>query len=256
VTTYGVLGVGSIAAAIVTGLCDGVSEPPEVVLSPRNAERAAALAARFPSVRVAADNQAVVDAADVVVVCLLPTDAAEILAGLAFRPDHAVLSAVAELHLAGLAQAVAPATDVALVTPLPAVATRSGATPVHPGTTAATGLFDRLGGSLVLDDEVAYESIGAASATVAAYFRYLGTIAGWLQDRGIPGDEARRYVADTFAALAGELSTPRADFDALAAAHATPGGLNEQLARDLAEAGVYDAVRTGLDRVLARIAPN
>ena len=30
VTTYGVLGVGSIAASIVTGLCDGVSDPPSV----------------------------------------------------------------------------------------------------------------------------------------------------------------------------------------------------------------------------------
>jgi pyrroline-5-carboxylate reductase len=56
VTTYGVLGVGSIAAAIVTGLCDGVADPPDVVLSPRNADRAADLAARLPSVRVATDN--------------------------------------------------------------------------------------------------------------------------------------------------------------------------------------------------------
>lgn len=255
-TTYGVLGVGSIAAAIVTGLCDGVADPPEVVLSPRNAQRSGDLAARFPTVRVAADNQAVIDAAEVVVVCLLPGDAAEVLAGLTFRADQAVLSAVAALHLDRLADAVAPATDLALVTPLPAVATRRGATPVHPGTSAATGLFDRLGGSLVLDDELAYEAIGAASATVAAYFRYLGTIAGWLAERGIPGEQARRYVADTFAALAGELSAPGADFDALASAHATPGGLNEQLARDLAEAGAYDAVRAGLDAVLARIAPN
>ena len=82
VTSYGVLGVGSIATAIVTGLCDGVVEPPEVVLSPRNAERAAELAARLPSVRVATDNQQVVDDSDVVVVCLLPIHAADVLAGL------------------------------------------------------------------------------------------------------------------------------------------------------------------------------
>lgn len=254
-TTYGFLGVGSIAAAMVTGLCAGVDDPPEVVLSPRNAERVADLAGRYPSVRVATDNQAVVDAADVVVVCLLPEHADDVLAGLDFRPGQAVVSAVAGLQVGRLGELVAPATDVARSIPLPAVATREGATPVHPATAAATGLYDRLGGSLVIAEESAYEATSAASATVAAYFRYLGTIAGWLAEHGIPAPAARRYVADTFAALAEELSAPDADFDALARAHATPGGLNEQLARDLTEAGVYDEVRVGLDAVLARIGP-
>ncbi|MFC6342799.1 NAD(P)-binding domain-containing protein, partial [Nocardioides hankookensis] len=90
-STYGVIGVGSIAEAIVVGLCDGVDDPPTIVLSPRSADRSAALAARFATVDVAADNQAVVAEADVVVVCLLPGNAAEILAGLAFRADQAVV---------------------------------------------------------------------------------------------------------------------------------------------------------------------
>jgi pyrroline-5-carboxylate reductase len=253
--SYGILGVGAIAAAIVTGLCEGVAEPPPVVLSPRNAERAASLAASLPSVRVATGNQAVVDASDVVVVCLLPADAAEVLAGLDFRADQAVVSAVAGLPVAHLAELVAPAAEVARSIPLPAVATRASVTPVHPATPAVTGLFDRLGGCLVVDEETAYESVAAASATVAAHFRYLGTIADWLAGRGIPGTEAGRYVADTFAALSEELGSSEADFAVLARAHTTPGGLNEQFARDLDEAGVYDAVRAGLDAVLARIAP-
>lgn len=253
--TYGFVGVGAIASAIVTGLCEGVAEPPHVVLSPRNAERAAGLVASLPSVRMAMGNQDVVDASDVVVVCLLPADAADVLAGLDFRADQAVVSAVAGLPVAHLAELVAPAADVARSIPLPAVATRESTTPVHPATAAVTGLFCRLGGSLVVDDETAYESVAAASATVAAHFRYLAAIADWLADRGIPGPEARRYVADTFAALAGELGSPEVDFAMLARAHTTPGGLNEQFARDLVRAGVYDEVRAGLDSVLARIAP-
>lgn len=253
--TYGILGVGAIATAIVTGLCEGVTAPPPVVLSPRNAERAASLAASLPSVRVATGNQAVVDASDVVVVCLLPADAADVLAGLNFRADQAVVSAVAGLPVAHLAELVAPAHDVARSIPLPDVATRESMTPVHPATPAVTGLFDRLGGSVVVDDETAYESVAAASATVAAHFRYLGTIADWLAGRGIPRAEARRYVAHTFAALSDELRSADADFAALARAYTTAGGLNEQFVRDLDEAGVYDEVRAGLDAVLARIAP-
>jgi pyrroline-5-carboxylate reductase len=254
VTSYGFLGVGSIATAIVTGLCDGVVEPPEILLSPRNAERTAELAARLPSVRVATDNQQVVDDSDVVVVCLLPVHAAEVLARLEFRADHAVVSAIAGLSVAQLAGLVTPATDIARSIPLLAVASRGSVTPVYPATQAATGLYDRLGGSMEITDELAYESVAAASATVAAYFRYLGTIADWLSGRGIPTALARRYVADTFAALSGELDSPGADFAALAQAHTTSGGLNEQFARELDAAGTYDAVQVGLDAVLARIA--
>jgi pyrroline-5-carboxylate reductase len=253
--TYGVLGVGAIATAIVTGLCDGVADAPPVVLSPRNAARAAGLAASFPSVRVASGNQAVVDASDVLIICLLPGDAPDVLAGLDFRADQAVVSAVAGLSAARLAGLVAPATDVARSIPLPTVATRGGTTPVHPATCAVTEVFDRLGRTVVVDDETAFESMAAASATVAAHFRYLGTIADWLVDHGIPEAGARGYVADTFAALADELRSPGQDFAALARVHTTPGGLNEQFARGLDEAGVHDAVRAGLDALLARITP-
>ena len=43
------------------------------------------------------------------------------------------------------------------------------------------------------------------------------------------------------------------DFDELIAEVATPGGLNEQFARHLREAGALDAVEAGMDGVLARL---
>ena len=165
-----------------------------------------------------------------------------------------MVSAIAGFPVAQLAGLVAPATDIARSIPLPAVATRGSVTPVYPATQAATGLYDRLGGSMEIADELAYESVSAASATVAAYFRYLGTIADWLSSRGIPRAAARRYVGDTFAALSRELDSPGTDFAALAQAHTSPGGLNEQFVRDLDAAGTFAAVQAGLDALLARIA--
>lgn len=252
-TIYGVIGVGSIATAIVNGLCDGVASAPEIVLSPRNADRATELAARFPSVRLAPDNQQVVDDSDVVIITVLPSQAVEVLTGLTLRADQAVVSAVAGLPVAELADLVAPATDIARSIPVPAVAARGSVTPVHPASGAAVDLYARLGGSMEIADELTYESVAAASATVAAHFHYLRTIADWLAAHDVPADAARRYVADTFAALSGELTTPDADFSALARAHTTPGGLNEQFTRDLETAGTYRAVTAGLDAVLARI---
>lgn len=252
-TTYGVLGVGSIATSIVTGLCDGVVAPPLMRLSPRNAVRSADLARRFPTVRVAASNQDVVDSSDVVLLCLLPNDAEHVLSMLRFRKDQSVVSAMAGISLSRLRPLLSPATDIARSVPVPSVATRAGTTPVHPATPAAVKLYGLLGGPMPIDDEGTYESLSVASATVAAHFDYLRAVADWLEERGMPPSQARRYVGDHFAGLAPELASASLDFSALASAHSTSGGLNEQFARHMQAAGLQGAVRDGLDALLARI---
>ncbi|GAW48137.1 MULTISPECIES: NAD(P)-binding domain-containing protein [unclassified Nocardioides] len=251
--TYGVLGVGSIAAAVVVGLCEGVEQPPDVVLSPRNAGRAADLAARFDTVTVAADNQAVVDGADVVLVAVLPQQVAAVLGDLEFADRHAVVSVVAGVSLDDLRRWVAPATRVARSVPLPAVARREGVTPVFPPLPEAVTLFDGLGGAIAVEDAAAYEALTVSSATVAAHYAFLGAIADWLVGHGISEAQARRYVAATYVGAAESLRADPVDFDALIAEVATPGGLNERFARRLREAGALDAVGAGMDEVLARL---
>lgn len=252
-TTYGVLGVGAIGSAIVTGLCAGSEDAPDILLSPRNAHRAAELASRFPSTRVATTNQHVIDGSDVVILCLLPVHAAEVMADLHFRPDQAVVSAIAGFSLARLTELVEPVSEIARSIPLVAVATRTGTTPLHPATPSATQLYDRLGAALTVDDEFAFDAMSAASATVASHFHYLGTIASWLVERGVPATVAHRYLAETYAALGPELNASRSNFATLAIGHSTPGGLNEQFSRHVDAAGMRDAVQSGLDALLTRI---
>jgi pyrroline-5-carboxylate reductase len=249
---YGVLGVGAIGAAIVTGLCEGVDDPPHVLLSPRNAELAAALAARFPTVEVAPGNQAVVDGAEVVLVCVRPQIADAVLTELRFPAGRVVVSAMAGVSIEELAQLVAPATDLARVIPLPSVARREGITPVHPPNAAATALFDRLGESVEIADATAFEAFSASTATIAAHFAYLSAITAWLASQGIPEPAATRYVASMFAGLA-EPTRSGEDFERLAREHATAGGLNEQFRNELENAGLFDGVSHGLHRILDRL---
>jgi hypothetical protein len=54
---------------------------------------------------------------------------------------------------------------------------------------------------------------------------------------GIETSQARKYVADLFAALASELRTSDVDFGVVTAAHATPGGLNQQSLAALSRRG-------------------
>lgn len=250
-SAFGIVGVGAIAEAIVTGLCAS-DDPPAFTLSPRNAEIATALAERFATVEVAADNQAVLDAAPVVLLCVRPQIAREVLAGLRFRADHVVISVMAGISIDELKSLIAPASDVCRCIPLPAVARRAGITPVHPPQPTAKALFDRLGSAVEVPELAAYDGFAVASATMASHFEFLRTVSGWLTLHGVPGDDADRYLAAVFADLGNTLET-RHDFEHLARDHATPGGINEYLQSMLTEAGVYDEVRTGLDRVLERL---
>jgi pyrroline-5-carboxylate reductase len=247
--TYGVLGVGEIAEAMVTGLCEGVDDPPRMLLSPRNAGRAASLAKRFPSTSVAPDNQSLVDGCSTLVVSLRPADTRAVLDDLTFRPDHAIVSVMAGVSLDELASLVAPARELSRAIPLPPVARRTGATPIHPDAPAARALFERLGGASAVGDVAAFEAMSAATATIAAHVRYLAAISGWLSEHGVAPDQASRYVSSIFAGLAETLSDGTGDLEAVARAHATPGGINERFAATLDEAGVFELVARSLQTV-------
>lgn len=253
--TYGIIGVGAIAAAIVTGLCEHAQDAPAIVLSPRNADRAADLASRFASVRVARSNQDVIDASSVVLLCIRPHDARSTLPSLKFSEQHAIVSMMAGISIEALHELVAPAQNVARAIPLPSVATREGATPIFPPTEAARELFDRLGSAIEIPTARAFEATSASTATIAAHFAYLNTICRWLIAQGVAETAARRQVATTFAGLAAQLRGQEEDFGILARDHATPGGINEQFLGALEQARVFDAVDSGLNRVLERLAP-
>jgi pyrroline-5-carboxylate reductase len=250
----GIVGVGAIAEAIITGLCEGEDTPPSIHLSPRSAGRASRLAARYPSVQVRDSNQAVVERADVVLLCVRPQDARAVLSDLAFRPGQAVISVMAGIRIDALGRMVAPAEVVVRAIPLPAVATRTGLTAIHPPSELARAIFDPLGGVLQIDDERALDVLAVSTATIAAHLAYLDTIARFLANRGIPRTEATRYVAALFGTLSRTLLDDRPnDFSVLADEYATTGGINEQFLEALRRAGTFDVVERALAGVDSRL---
>jgi pyrroline-5-carboxylate reductase len=249
---YGILGVGEIAQAIVTGLCERSDSAPSILLSPRNGERAAALASRYPTVAVASDNHSVIDRSATVVISLRPADARSTLTALRFRRDQPIISVMAGVSLQELGPLVVPAHDLARAIPLPALARRPGLTPIHPATSAARALFDRLGGAVAVDDVSAFDAMSATTATIAAHLEYVATISRWLSEQGVAPELAARYVSSIFVGVAERLG-PADDLAVLVRAHATSGGMNEMFAALLQEAGVFDVVDRSLDAVYERL---
>lgn len=246
----GFVGTGTITAAIVDGLAAAGTDA-SIIVSPRNAETAAALAAHHCNVRVASSNQQVLDESDVVMLAVRPQIVDEVLRQLRFRPDHQVVSLVAAIPLDHLRRAIRPATQVSRAIPLPSVARRQGPTVLHPETNGARAIFDALGTTIPIESESAFDAFSAATAVMASHFAFARTVGGWMERQGIAPEAARSFVRQMLLGLA--TAAPDRSFEQLAEEHQTPGGLNEQVVRAIAPAGTIDTLEAALDAVLARI---
>ena len=89
---------------------------------------------------------------------------------------------------------------------------------------------------------------------MAPFFEYLGVLAGFLADHGLPVPVAQRLVADSFAGVLSTLAESEdPDFTELVKEYAPPGGGNAQFSAELHAAGVFDAMRRALDTVHERL---
>ena len=200
-TRYGFVGVGTMSSAIVRGMCTLPESPQSVVLSPRGAEKAAALAAAFPgTVSIAADNQGVVDASDVVFVGVLPKQCEEVLRALRFEARHTVVSLVSTAPLSLLHEVCAPvpATQVVRAIPLPPVAKHAGAcvmTPRHP---AITELFDALGTVVAVETEAMMKKMMPVTCIMGQVYAQQRATQRWLEANGVDAAAAAKWTGAVF----------------------------------------------------------
>jgi pyrroline-5-carboxylate reductase len=247
----GVIGVGHLAGYLVEGL-RRASPDVKIVLSPRNVERSAKLAARFGA-RVASNNQAVVDAADVILVTTRPGDALGACKEVSFRPDQTVISAAAGLPLESLKPVVAPAT-AARAMPISCAAINESPTLIYPDIPEACALFELLGQVHVLPDESRFTPASAIAAFYGWVYALLDEMVAWTEQAGVPPETARSLVLETVRGAADmALAQPNQGLSAMLDALATPGGITERGLRVLHERQGLAAWTHALDAVLDRI---
>jgi pyrroline-5-carboxylate reductase len=251
----GFIGTGALTSAIVAGLKSLANVSASVLLSPRNAETAAGLASRYPDVRVAPDNQAVLDNCDTIMLAVRPQIAHEVLRDLRFRRNHHVVSLIATLSREEIAALTIPAEHVTKALPMPMIAHGQGATIICPSDPAVAAFFGRLGKVIEVEDSREFDALSVVTATFATYFKYLDTIHQWLKDHGVADKKGRDYTTAIYKALANAPeTTPDVGFMHLAEEeYATRGGINEQILRELTARNVFDIFSESLDGVHRRI---
>lgn len=253
--TLGIVGTGHISSALVIGLCTSKAPPKRILVSPRNAETAARLAARFPSiVSVAASNQVVVDGSDWVVLSIRPQIAQEVVTALTFKPGQTVLSLVAPIALDWIDEAVKPGVLASRFLIMPPVERRLGPVAFYPPDAEVEKLMALVGTPVPLREKRDLLTIWSLTALLAPFFHLVASSADWAARHGVDPDTARAYAVSMFESIAIVAATPGALPPRLLATHAqTKGGLNEQAMNELTAKAWFEHVQTALDGILKRL---
>ena len=251
INTIGIIGVGHFGGYLVEGFC---REPgaPGLVLSPRGAARVQGLAARY-EVTVAPDNQAVVEAADLVILTLRPKDMVSVARELEWRPGQRALTMAAGVSRAALAEAVAPADILRGMASSNAVLGESPSI-LYPDDPEVGAVLARLGPLYVMPDEPTLEVASVVHTYYAWVFGVMETAARWGADNGVEPQVAREIAAWNTRGAAGMVLHQRDESIAdIVTSLATPGGTSERGFSVLAETDALGAWACAMDAVLRKV---
>ncbi len=186
----GFIGSGHIAAPMVRFLA---SKGHEVLVSERGADVAADLAASVGAKVMA--NQAVVDNSDIVFLCLRPAVWESIVKDLNFRAEQQVVSVMADVSVAALLDAIAPATDISITIPIGFLERGGCPLPAFPKAEPLASLFSPENPVIPLNEEVQIADHFAASALLSAALTVMKDGVDWLGEQTGNPNGADTYVA-------------------------------------------------------------
>lgn len=249
----GIIGVGGLAGFVVEGLRRAGDTRP-IILSPRNPQKAEDLARRF-NCAVAADNQGVVDAADIVIVATRPPDTLAAIEGLRWTSRHLLINVAAGVTLASIGGRGGAARMVRAM-PIASSAIGAGVTALHPPDPRAERLFAALGRVIPLAEERQFIAATAISCSHLWLYGLMGAMVQAGRAGGLSNDAAVELVAGYAEAaaavvLAGDRATPvRAPLDA----HRKPGSLTAAGLATLEAARAFEAWEAAIAAVMTSAA--
>jgi len=227
---FGFIGVGELALYTIRGVRQGGYDAP-ILLSPRNHEKARLLADQY-ACEVQADNQAVVDNCDCVVIATRPADCLHTLAELSFKPGQLLVSVVAGVDIASLREALPQGLEIARAMPVSIAEVGASPTLVYPDNAMVREFFDYCGNALPVDDERYFTEGSVLACVYCWFFSLFETLIQATEGAQLPRPLSAELVMG-MARGAAELALARADLP--------PGEIAESIATD----GTYS--RLGLD---------
>ncbi len=245
----GFVGTGHIAAPMVRFLA---AKGHDIWVTQRNAEVSAKLKSEL-GVTVT-DAQTVIDASEIVFLCLRPHVAADILTPLTFRAGQQIVSVMAAVPSDQLAELCAPAKDFVQTIPLGFLETGGCPLAALGNDRLLADLFEPENPVIKVETEAALNAHFAICAMVPGLLDLMATGSEWLAGQTGDADGAEFYATQLFSGFlsamekgkAGRLAAER---DALA----TDGTLSLQMTESLRSGKAHDALNAALAAIGKRL---
>ena len=250
----GFIGTGKIASAVISGICKSNIIYKKIIISPRNKEIAKELKKKFNSIKIAKNNQEVVDKCNWVFLSITPVVGEKIIKGLNFRSNQIIISFISTITLDQLKKAIKVKAKIVRAIPLPPISLKKGPVPICPPNKSVKDFFNKIGTTIEIKNEKSSINYWVTSGMMAPFYELLRVMTDWLVKRGVKRDNAQRYITSLFLALSEDaVMNSKKDLKYLVKESQTPKGLNEQGVKELSKAGFYKSLETTLNSIHKRL---
>ncbi len=250
----GFLGTGKIASSVITGICKSNISCNQILVSPRNKSVALKLKKNFKKVRIAKNNQEIVNSCNWVFLSVTPTVGEKIIKDLKFRSNQIIISFISTITLSQLKKAIKVKAKIVRAIPLPPISLKKGPVPIYPPNKKIKDFFNKIGTTVEIRNEKSSINFWSTSGIMAPFYQILNVMTNWLVKRGIKRSNAQQYITSLFLALSEDaLVNSKKNLKYLVKDSQTPKGLNEQGVKELSKAGFYRSLEKTLNSIHRRL---
>ena len=253
-TSIGFIGSGNLTAFLTTGFCNAKTPLDNLWITDIDPKRTERIASKFPKqIKIAKDNQSLVDKCQIVILALRPNDVKAALQNLNFGSAHNVISAVALMRLKELQDLLAPCTNIVRIMPLPPVQEHLGTIPYYPENIKVRNILEKLAIPLRMETEDNLNVITAVTCLVAPFYTLLNQTKNWAVEHSVHPETAQSFTVNMFHSLAAISKKSNMDLNDMVNEALTPGGLNEQATNYLNALNSFEPFKDILDIIMQRL---
>jgi len=250
----GFIGTGKIALSVITGICTSKIFFKKIIVSPRNKNIAKKLKKKFKKVKIAKNNQEIIDECNWVFLAVTPKVGLKILPKLKFKANQKIISLISTINLVQLKKIIKKKIKIVRAIPLPPISIKRGPVPIFPPDKQLRNFFNKIGTTVEIKSEKFSKNFWATSGMMAPFYEILKVLSDWLVKKGIKRNEAQKYITSLFVALSEDsVINSKKHLKYLVAESQTPRGLNEQAVKELRKRGFYKSLEKSLNSILKRL---
>ena len=190
----GFIGTGNIVSDIITGINKSNISYKQIIISPRNKKKAHYLKKKFKKIKIAKNNQDVIEKSDWVFLGVLPQIGENILPKLNFKKNQIVISFMSTTNYSKLKKLIQKKTIIIRAIPMPPIRFGKGPVAIFPPNKKVKYFFDKIGTTIEIKNEKLSKNFWTISGTMASFYELLNVLSNWLIKKKTNKLDAQKYV--------------------------------------------------------------